>query len=39
MGEIPPWREIWFWSDGSHPEEKSGYGVADPTPKKIMGGR
>ncbi len=37
MGENPPQREIWSRGDGSHPEEKSGQGVTDPTPKKIMG--
>ncbi len=32
---IPPRREIWSGSDGSHPEEKSGQRALDPTPKEI----
>ena len=36
MREIPPRREIWLRSDGSHPEEKSGKGVTDPTPKRNL---
>ncbi len=32
-------REIWSRSAGSHPEEISGLGPLDPTPKKIQGGR
>ncbi len=35
-GEIPPRREIWLRSDGSHPEKKSGQGVTDPTPKRNL---
>ncbi len=34
MGDIPLRREICLRSDGSHPEEKSGQGVMDPTPKR-----
>ncbi len=36
MGEIPPQTEICLRSDGSHPEEKSGQGVTDPTPKRNL---
>ena len=32
---IPPRREIWSGSNGSHPEEKSDQGATDPTPKEI----
>ncbi len=32
---IPPQREIWSGSDGSHPKEKFGLEVTDPTPKEI----
>ncbi len=35
-GRIPPRREIWSLSDGSHPEEKYDHWATDPTPKKIM---
>ncbi len=39
-GRIDPvWSRIRKQSNGSHPEEKSGHGATDPTPKKIMGGR
>ncbi len=37
MGEnpwIPPRREIWSGSVGSHPKEKSDQGATDPTPRK-----
>ncbi len=36
MGEIPPRREIRSRNDGSNPEEKSGHGVTDPTPKRNL---
>ncbi len=37
MLEIPPRRKIWLRSDDrSHPEEKSGQGVTDPTPKRNL---
>ncbi len=32
---IPPRREIWLGSEGSHPEEKSGQRALDPTLKEI----
>ncbi len=33
---IPPRREIWSGSNGSHPEEKSDQGATDPTPKRNL---
>ncbi len=36
MGEIPPQREIWSRSDGSHPKVKSGQEATDPTPKRNL---
>ncbi len=33
---IPPRREIWSGSDGSHPEEKFGLEAMDPTPKRNL---
>ncbi len=33
---IPPRKEIWPRSAGSHPEEKSGLGTPDPTPKRNL---
>ncbi len=32
----PPKREIWSRSAGSHPEEKSGLDLPDPTPKRNL---
>ncbi len=33
---IPPQREIWSGSNGSHPEEKSDQGAMDPTTKRNL---
>ncbi len=33
---IPPQREIWSESDGSHPEKKFGLEATDPTPKRNL---
>ncbi len=33
---IPPQKEILFKSLRSHPEEKSGLGLPDPTPKRNL---
>ena len=33
---ILPRREVWSRSAGSHPEEKSGLGTPDPTPKRNL---
>ncbi len=33
---IPPRREIWSRSAGSHPEEKSGLGTPDPSQKRNL---